>query len=464
MKTKGNIDLRKVVVGAALKKEHAGALLLIPLAKLAGAAKRIRLFDHSDVLKVAKRKDLQKPADRVAFRKQLEGADDDTFAAVLSKVLAGVRVQQSTGSVPRTPAEVYAWYMQGGADSAADVLLPLLFAEPDLATKTGAQLASTALSVLAKAASSQKGFDRAEPRWVRVAVSLEGHPLVGRAAEEAISALDSAAVKKARAARGPAKTWTIPKKKRPSRVRVEEGHLVARYEAGHHDAVWKKLRDLGAGVRHGEALEEATAVARQTIKRFADDLDTIVERLRKSGYVLASPESAVRRAAPDAAKKIAALEKRLGGPLPLALRAFYEVFDSIDLREETEPGTAWDSPFLELGRSDPLVIIPIAQLTVEAKDAGARDGTEAEVYLAPTKAKKFDPDQEEVDDCPLHVVLPDAGADARLRMWGQRERWFVDYLRVAVIGGGFVGVVRDGVILAKHAAVIRRVTRGLAPL
>jgi hypothetical protein len=365
--------------------------------------------------------------------------------------------------VPRTPADWYAFYMRDGAEPAADVLLPMLFAEADLATKTGARLASAALSVLAKAASSQKGFDRAEPRWVRVAVNLEGHPLVGPAAEEAIAALDPAAVKKARAARGPAKSWAIPEKKRPLRVRVEAGRIVARYEAGYHDAVWKMLRGLGASVREGEVFDEATAVARLTMARFADDLDTIVERLDKGGYVLADQKNAVRRAAPDAAKKIAALEKRLGGPLPVALRAFYEVFDSIDLREETESGTAWDSPFLELGRADPLVIIPIAQLAIEAKDAGAARGADVEVYLAPTRAKKFDPDQEEVDDCPLHVVLPDAGADARLRMWKERERWFVDYLRTAVMGGGFVGVVRDGAILARHAAVIRRVTRGLAP-
>jgi hypothetical protein len=460
----GGGDLAKAVSQGVLKTEHAAAFVAAPLAQIAALAPKIRLYDPPDLQKVARRKDLKKPEDRAAFAQQLAGAPEGTFAAALRDALGGARVPAPDhGAAPRTFAEAVAVSLRKSAADAADEFLPRFFAEADLATKKGAKLASDALRALARAAAEQKGFDRREPRWVRAAVDLEDHPLVGAAAKEAIAALDPAAVKAARAARGPAKPAAIEAEpaKRAPQAKVKAGEMLARYEGGDHDAVWKALRRLGAGVREGASAEEAAAVARRTMERFAGTLTEIVARLQKGGYALADAKGAVRRAAPDAPKKIAALEKRLGGPLPLSLRAFYEVLDGVDLREDEGEGSDASSPFEGFGHLDPLVIVPLATLAAEAKEAGAGGGAEVGVYLAPTTAHKYDPDDDVPDDRPLLAVLPDAGADARLRMQGARERHLVDYLRAAVKGGGFLGVVRDDAVLAKYAAPVQRVTKGL---
>lgn len=103
-----------------------------------------------------------------------------------------------------------------------------------------------------------------------------------------------------------------------------------RYRAGEREAVWTELVALGDAVREEPLLSDARAVARETMTRARRNVETIVARLRELGYRFASPGQEI--VPPDAAL-LARLDRleAAAGPLPLALRAFFEVVGSVDL-------------------------------------------------------------------------------------------------------------------------------------
>jgi hypothetical protein len=104
-----------------------------------------------------------------------------------------------------------------------------------------------------------------------------------------------------------------------------------RYRAGEHEAVWRELVALGPAVREERVLPDARAVARETMTRALHNVERIVERLTGIGYRFAHPAEV--RVPPSAAllARLDRLEAQAGGPLPLALRAFYEVVGSVSL-------------------------------------------------------------------------------------------------------------------------------------
>ena len=103
-----------------------------------------------------------------------------------------------------------------------------------------------------------------------------------------------------------------------------------RYLAGEHEAVWAELAALGPAVREEPVLADARAVARETMTRVRANLERIVARLGEMGYRFADPDRALE--APDAAvvARLDRLEAALG-PVPIALRAFYETVGSVNL-------------------------------------------------------------------------------------------------------------------------------------
>ena len=57
-----------------------------------------------------------------------------------------------------------------------------------------------------------------------------------------------------------------------------------RYRAGEHAAVWEDLISLGPAVRHELYLDDATAVATETMKRARHNVDLLIQRLKAMGY------------------------------------------------------------------------------------------------------------------------------------------------------------------------------------
>ena len=62
------------------------------------------------------------------------------------------------------------------------------------------------------------------------------------------------------------------------------GRLLRRYEAGEHEAVWAELTALGAKVREAPHVDDAWAVARETMRRARHNVEQIIRRLDAMGY------------------------------------------------------------------------------------------------------------------------------------------------------------------------------------
>src|SRR5262249_55521391 len=105
------------------------------------------------------------------------------------------------------------------------------------------------------------------------------------------------------------------------------GDLVARYRRGEHLAVWSELRRHEAIA--GALRDEALAVARETMQRVAGCADRLAVRLAERGW--AGPTGALRTE-PTAADRdvIAEIARRVGGPLPPSLLAFWQEVGGVD--------------------------------------------------------------------------------------------------------------------------------------
>jgi len=110
------------------------------------------------------------------------------------------------------------------------------------------------------------------------------------------------------------------------------------------------------------------------------------------------------------------------GPLPLSIRAFYEIVGSVDLigRHPSlapQPGSV---------APDPLMVIGL--------DEAASDEEEGALILAPDDLHKSDISGGD----PCEIAAPDAAADARV-LNQRHDLLFVDYLRLCFRFGGFPG-------------------------
>lgn len=221
---------------------------------------------------------------------------------------------------------------------------------------------------------------------------------------------------------GPAPASPAPATKK--RSAATKASYLKRYRAGEHRGVWDELRALGPNVREHEA--DARAVAAETMKRFLANVAAIEKVLRGAGYPFAE-KKVVRPARKDAEARLAAL-----GAVPLALEALYLACDGVSLAQDVEApvdGSPVFGPGVldELGRCDPLIVAPLAQLTEHRTDAG--------LYLAPDPACRGTIEDEIPDEHPVRLVLAD-GMDGQLAGEGS----LVDWLRAYVEAGGFRGL------------------------
>lgn len=215
-----------------------------------------------------------------------------------------------------------------------------------------------------------------------------------------------------------------------------------RYLAGEHETVWKELVALGDSVRTGPHAADALAVARETMNRVEQNLRTLAGRLHELGYRfvdptargglfgLGKPKAHAPHVPPvgDAGVQVAALEGAAGGPIPLSLRAFYEVVGDVNFLGEhptlAPRGSAIADPLFVHGVADAIAC-------VESWD----DDDQKMIVVAPDALHKANVSGGD----PYMLAVPDGAADALLEE-EPRGVTFVEYLRIAILGwGGFPG-------------------------
>ncbi|MBL8612326.1 MAG: hypothetical protein JNL38_33605 [Myxococcales bacterium] len=198
---------------------------------------------------------------------------------------------------------------------------------------------------------------------------------------------------------------------------------------------------------------------------FEADLRRIVSALREHGYGFAA-RSPIVRASKTAKKSLDAFERKHGVLLPWSLRAFWERFASVDLREDVD---AEESSLPELGRCDPLVVVSLAEAARWLDSATARHAKlpksarpRPSLYLAPDPLRKYDPDGEEPDERPLLLALAsDRRVDADVASRNVKPTGFLSYLRSIVAAGGFQALTRPkGRDARSHRAKLTRHLEG----
>lgn len=338
--------------------------------------------------------------------------------------------------------EVVRAVLAGDAARGSEVLAPV-FAPEALATAGGRRTAATILGVRARAfrleTEPEPLFEK-DARWLDLGVHLLGEP--GLDARAFLASFDHAKVSAALKRAG----WKAPA------PRAAVAHAVPakprwldRYKKGEHEAVWSEICALEGWARDKAALGEIQKVTAEMMARVKKNLERIVGTLRKNGYNFQVPTKQVLApAGPKTAKAISDLEKALDAPLPLAVRAFYEIVGAVNLTEN--PDAVYDDDdalFIRYGRLDPLVVVsPKAALDAlkEARKHQSRYPAELrdtvfDVYLGADPSFKADPGANQ-DDHPYVLDVEGRGADGVVHQGGTTLP-FVDYLRRCLGAGGF---------------------------
>jgi hypothetical protein len=214
--------------------------------------------------------------------------------------------------------------------------------------------------------------------------------------------------------------------------------LLDRYLAGDHRAVWTELVSLGSAVREEPLSADALAVAYETMHRVAQNVRTLVERLKGIGYKFAEGSRAHVPPTRDAAKLVSVFEKEFG-VLPLSLRAFHEVVGEVSFIGKHPDIDPRGNPVAP----DPLVVYALDEGAVEFDDED-EDETPAAIVIAPDDLHKADTSGGD----PYEMAIPDLRADGEL-VNERHELFFVDYLRLAFQYGGFPGYEGRSVVPAE---------------
>jgi hypothetical protein len=225
---------------------------------------------------------------------------------------------------------------------------------------------------------------------------------------------------------------------RLARLREHSGGALPFYErylAGERQAVWAELIALGESVREDPYAADALAVAYETMQRVEANLRTVIARLKGIGYQFQTEsmpdgsETPVHLPPkPGAQKLMRRLEKAAGGPMPLSLRAFYEVVGAVDLNgrhPSLSPRPCEVCP-------DPLVVealeVVMGNLREELEDG--------RIMIAPDEIFKMG----DAGGDGYAIEVPDLRVDGELLNTSYGDNlFFVDYLRLCFRWGGFPG-------------------------
>src|SRR5688572_7089271 len=104
--------------------------------------------------------------------------------------------------------------------------------------------------------------------------------------------------------------------------------FLERYLNGEHVQVWAEMLALGAQIRQEPYYTDAKAVAQETMRRVKANIEMLVERLKKIGFQFEYPDHIVSPLPAEILQQIETFEREVG-PLPISLKAFYEIVGSV---------------------------------------------------------------------------------------------------------------------------------------
>jgi hypothetical protein len=185
------------------------------------------------------------------------------------------------------------------------------------------------------------------------------------------------------------------------------------------------------------------AAVRKSMRRARANLERVVVELRALGYTF----DAKPLGTPASAKTVDAIEKALGGPMPVSLRAAFEILGPCNLMGAF-PGHPRS---LE---SDAFVLVDAKSALSQALDEGGREA-QVSLGIAPDAVGKagFSGGQEA-------VLVPDGSLDARV-IGIPKEPFFLDRLRHVFRWGGFPGLARAK---GKRGVTVRRLAAVCEPI
>lgn len=299
---------------------------------------------------------------------------------------------------------------------------------------------------------------RSDSRWMRAGLRLRHDRRLEDSARKLLSSFDASELEEG-LRRWPdppplaPKPWTGPR------------DLLARYEAGGREEVWRTLWELGP-IANSALREEALAVARAMMRRVRSCVETVTDRLARAGYPFDVGSPAWSVPPPDATAQIEALERAAGGPCPLSLRAFWEVVGAVNWkwREDAVVRSAPWGDALELAEADPLYVDGVASSTWYVDEWRDRLQEEDPIVVGPLMAS-LAPDYLHKANisggAPYEIRLPNAAADGLFEN-EEHELPFVEYLRLTFARGGF-SRLELGKLDAKALAFVEGLRRGLEP-
>jgi hypothetical protein len=214
-----------------------------------------------------------------------------------------------------------------------------------------------------------------------------------------------------------------------------------RYTKGEHKQVWQELQMLGEQVFEEPYIDQAQAVAAETMQRVRRNCERIYGQLQNLGYVFDTfPGGARRDYVPDPLDPpskqfqvdLDELESE-AGPLPLSLKAFWQEVGAVDF---VGMHPAWPDGL------DPLVVYP---------PEGALDsfyGLEGDFPEGKKGFGSLAPDDLHKDNVsggsPYGLYLPEPSMDFKF-MYEPNKLLFLPYLRLAILKwGGFPGLEGTG--------------------
>ena len=212
--------------------------------------------------------------------------------------------------------------------------------------------------------------------------------------------------------------------------------FLERYKAGEQRQVWEELVSFGDAVREEPLHSDTWLVACETMRRIRFNTEMLIPRLAVLGWKFRQEPLTPPG---DGPATTAAMEA-ICGPLPLSLKAFYEIVGGIDLRG-AHPD--WDDLY------DPLMVASGAEVLQDLcvqrawHEEEARNGLPAvpfTLYYAPDFLVKEGISG--VGMVYVAVEMPDA--DAPLSFEDKPlEVSFVQSLRNSLRWGGFQGLVSE---------------------
>jgi hypothetical protein len=215
------------------------------------------------------------------------------------------------------------------------------------------------------------------------------------------------------------------------------------YLGGRHEEIWMALLALGDHVRRDSLYADALAVVDETMQRVRHNIEILIDRLNRLHYPFGRyPDGTPLEdylgpfipPAPRIRDDIALIEARIG-PLPLALRRFWEIVGEVNLIG-THP--AWPKYI------DPLVVYSpsyVLEAYAEWQELCEEEGHDAggpfAVLLAPDYLLK----DHISGGGPYRMLVPNPSVDGIL-IGEYHQTTLVNYLRLCFRAGGFPGILR----------------------